>query len=55
MLSREERKKLYEEIESYRKRVVVARKNLNDADLLLLATDHDDFDYDPNAYHYFDK
>ena len=25
---------------------VINRKNLNDADLLLLATDHDDFDYD---------
>ena len=25
---------------------VINKKNLNDTDLLLLATDHDDFDYD---------
>ena len=32
MLSREERKKLYEEIEDYRRKVVEASKNLNIAD-----------------------
>ena len=32
MLSGEERKKLYAEIEGYRKRIVEARKNLNIAD-----------------------